>query len=130
MTRVVVRFGSRLTVTLVDSITETTTEDAGRVVVSGSHGGASAAHYALQIAASLYVFNDAGIGKDSAGIAALDLLAAADIAACTVSHQSARIGEAADALANGVVSALNDPARRMGLTPGTRLLAFLEARDG
>lgn len=130
MTRRTAEVGRGPNVTLVDSITETSADDAGRIVVSGSHGGASAAHYAVQVAAALYVFNDAGIGKDRAGVVALDLLEEAGIAACAVSHESARIGDAADTLANGVVSAVNERALRMGLTPGMTLIGFIEMRDG
>jgi len=64
------------------------------VVVSGSHGGLSAARFALQALPHLAVFNDAGIGKDGAGIAALTWLQPHGIAAVTVAHDSARIGGA------------------------------------
>jgi hypothetical protein len=83
-------------VALLDSITQVKPDHAGMVVVTGSHGGVSAAHYARAVAARLYVFNDAGVGKDEAGIAALTSLDAHGLAAATVSHLSARIGEARD----------------------------------
>ncbi|MVA97518.1 hypothetical protein GN330_09700 [Nitratireductor sp. CAU 1489] len=106
---------------LIDSITQILPEDAGKVVVTGSHGGVSAARFAAAVAARLYVFNDAGIGKQRAGIAGLDRLARAGIAACAVAHDTARIGEAGDSLACGVVSAVNAPAAALGLHVGLRL---------
>ena len=57
-------------VLLVDSITQLEPGDAGAVAVSGSHGGVSSAQYALAVPLRLAVFNDAGIGKDEAGVAA------------------------------------------------------------
>jgi hypothetical protein len=92
---------------LLDSITQVQPVHAGAVVVTGSHGGVSSGRYALAVRARLYVFNDAGIGKDDAGVAALAMLEAAGIAAVSVSHASARIGEAADSWQNGVVSRTN-----------------------
>ena len=112
---------------LVDSITEAVGPGAGQVVVSGSHGGASAARYALQLGAHLAVFNDAGVGREAAGIAALPLLQAAGLAACTVSHTSACIGQARSTLEHGVVSHANDAARRLGVREGVALLDALRA---
>jgi hypothetical protein len=109
--------------TLLDSVTRVTAEHAGHVVVTGSHGGASVVSYARAVPALLYVFNDAGIGKDRAGIAALDGLQAEGIAACAVAHTSARIGEAQDAWSHGVISAVNAPAAALGLRVGDRLNA-------
>jgi hypothetical protein len=108
-------------VVLLDSITQVTPDHAGMVVVTGSHGGVSAAHYARAVAARLYVFNDAGVGKDEAGIAALTSLDAHGLPAATVSHLSARIGEARDTWDCGVISNVNARARRLGLRQGIAL---------
>jgi hypothetical protein len=112
-----------------DSVTQVTVADAGTLVVTGSHGGASVVPYALAVRAWLYVFNDAGVGKDGAGTAALQLLDGEGQAAAAVSHDSARIGEARDAWENGVVSAVNAAARSLGLRPGDRLAAVLRTGD-
>lgn len=114
-------------VVLLDSIAQVTPEHAGKIVVTGSHGGASAARYASATAARLYVFNDAGVGRDEAGIAALALLDAQGIAAATVSHVSARIGEASDTWECGVISHLNAAAARLGLRSGAPLRTAVDA---
>jgi hypothetical protein len=106
---------------LLDSVTRVGPAQAGHVVVTGSHGGASVVPYARAVRALLYVFNDAGIGKDRAGVAALVELEREAIAAVAVSHDSARIGEARDAWEHGEISAVNAPAQRLGLAVG-RLL--------
>ena len=105
-------------VKLVDSITELGPRDAGCIAVSGSHGGISSAQYALAARPQLSIFNDAGIGKDQAGLAALDFLQGHALAACTVSHNSARIGQASSTLKTGVVSHCNLRARELGVNTG------------
>ncbi|VTY36301.1 Uncharacterised protein [Xylophilus ampelinus] len=106
---------------VVDSITELRATDAGCVAVSGSHGGLSSARYALAARPALSVFNDAGVGRDAAGIAALGVLQAQALAACTVAHSSARIGEARSTLDEGVLSHVNPAAAALGLRPGQPL---------
>jgi hypothetical protein len=115
-----------LEVVLLDTVTAVGPAHTGAVVITGSHGGASVVRYARAVAARLYVFNDAGVGKDGAGIAALAELERDGIAAATVSHDSARIGEAADAYASGVVSRVNRPAAAL-LVVGRALRPQLEA---
>jgi hypothetical protein len=115
---------------LVDSITEAVGQAPGAVVVSGSHGGLSAARFALQSQAWLAVFNDAGIGKDAAGIAALHWLQLHRVAAVAVAHDSARIGEAASTWQDGVISATNDAAAALGARTGAPLRQWLQAAAG
>ena len=117
--------GARLLV--VDSVTEALQHPPGAVLVTGSHGGVSAGRFALQARPLLAVFNDAGVGLDAAGIASLALLQGAAIAACTVRHDSARIGEARSTLADGIVSHANEAAAALGLRPGRRLAEVLNA---
>lgn len=111
---------------IVDSITELQPADAGCIAVSGSHGGISSARYALAVRPLLSVFNDAGVGRDGAGIAGLALLQAEGLAACTVSHVSARIGLAESTWADGIVSHVNPRAQALGLRPGLSLRAQVE----
>lgn len=104
---------------VVDSITELKPGDhAGCLAVSGSHGGISAARYALAARPLLSVFNDAGVGKDDAGIAALGFLQRHGLAACAVAHASARIGDARSTLQDGRISHCNASARELGVRPG------------
>jgi hypothetical protein len=111
---------------IVDSITELSAQDAGCVAVSGSHGGISSARYALAARPLLSVFNDAGVGRDAAGIAALDFLQQHGLAACTVAYTSACIGQARSSYADGLVSYVNSLASALGLRPGERLQAQLQ----
>jgi hypothetical protein len=115
MARTVLPHGSDGHVLLLDSIAEILPEDAGRLVVSGSHGGISAAQFAVAVPLRGCFLNDAGLGKDDAGIAGLVLL---PYPAAACSHNSARIGDAADAWANGRLTHINDAGRAVGWREG------------
>ena len=106
-----------LAIRVIDSITELQPADAGCIALSGSHGGLSSARYALAVRPLLSVFNDAGVGLDDAGIAGLAFLQSHGLAACAVSHTSARIGQAASTLTHGVVSHANAAAQALGISP-------------
>jgi hypothetical protein len=113
---------------LVDSITEAVGSGKGCVVVSGSHGGLSAARFALRAGVRLAVFNDAGIGKDGAGIAGLAWLQQRGVAALAVAHSTARIGDASSTWNDGIVSALNPHAEALGAHVGMALKPWLLGR--
>jgi len=108
------------TILLADTVTRLRDEHAGQVLVTGSHGGIIAAAYAAQARVRAVVFNDAGRGRDDAGVAGLAALDRIGIAACAVAHTSARIGDAADGFARGIVSACNAMAAAAGVAPGMR----------
>jgi len=122
--------GPRGRVIVVDSITQLDADDAGAIVVSASHGGTSSAAFALEQPLRLVFFNDAGGGKDAAGIAALALLQARGVAAATVAHGSARIGDALDAWQHGVVSHVNAAARALGVGVGQSVAVAARALLG
>lgn len=116
-----VKSASRGRIVLMDSITLITDDDAHAIVVSASHGGVSASDAALAVPLNAVFFNDAGVGKDDAGIAALAILQSAGVAAGTVSHTSARIGDVEDTWKHGVISHVNQAARDLGFAPGVLL---------
>ncbi len=93
-------------------------EARANVVVCGSHGGRYPAYLAAQAGLRAVIFCDAGVGRDAAGIESLSLLGQGGMAAATVSHMTARIGEPADMLARGIISHVNEPARAVGVEPG------------
>ena len=81
---------------IADSITRVGTEAAGAVVVNGSHGGIYAAYLAGKLRVAAAIFNDAGVGRDQAGIAGLDYLERFGIPTAAVGYDTARIGDGAD----------------------------------
>lgn len=125
MLKQVVARGARGRVLLIDSITQLEADDAGAIVIAGSHGGTSSGEFACALPLAAVFFNDAGVGKDGAGIAALEMLQRRGVPAGTVAHSSARIGDALDGWACGVISQLNEAARARGLRSGESLRAAL-----
>ena len=105
--------GAQRLLVLVDSASLVGVADAGRVVVTGSHGALFGGdpRNALKAAAFLALFNDAG---GPAGTTRLPALQARGIAAATVAAASARIGEAASTWQDGVISAFNPAAAALG----------------
>jgi hypothetical protein len=105
-------------IVIADSITRVGPEAAGAVIVNASHGGLYAAYLAAKLDATAAIFNDAGVGRDRAGIAGLDYLEKLGIAAATIGHDTARIGDGADMMAHGVITHANGLAASLGVISG------------
>jgi hypothetical protein len=110
-----------------DSNALVTAEDAGHVIVTGSHGGLLGGRATTAVKQPVFaaLYNDAGIGIDQAGISRLPVLAARGIAAATVSAASAEIGDAMSTFRTGIVSAINDIAARHGAEIGQPAREFV-----
>ena len=113
----------------IDSASMVEPADAGQIVITGSHGGLVAGRpdLTLQVDALVALFNDAGIGIDEAGVARLPLLDRRGIAAATVAAMTARIGDGLSTYQDGVLSRVNDAARRLGARPHMRAQDFVAA---
>lgn len=101
---------------IADSITKLGPQFRGTVLVAGSHGGRYCGYLAALAGLRGVIFNDAGVGKDNAGIGSLDYLQTLGIAAATISHTSARIGDGSDMLNRGRISYSNETAIALGCT--------------
>ena len=111
---------------LMDSISYVTPDNGGDIIVSGSHGGTSSAGYAVDAQVAAAFFNDAGIGKNAAGIKGFELLDEHGIIACAVGHESAEIANARDTHENGIITRVNKAAERAGITPGSAVRDAVE----
>jgi uncharacterized protein YunC (DUF1805 family) len=109
-----------LCIVCVDSISLVIADDVGRIVLSGSHGGIVSGQrsLAIRVAAAAAFYNDAGIGKDDAGVARLAVLDEQSIAAATVAAASARIGDGRSTYETGILSRVNTTATKLGMTTG------------
>ena len=117
--------GSVKTVVM-DSVSYVTAGNQSDIIVSGSHGGTSSAQYAIDVAAGAVFFNDAGCGKNNAGIKGLELLQQHSIIAAAVDHGTAEIANGADTYANGVITHVNASASQAGLGRGMRVRDAVE----
>jgi hypothetical protein len=101
-------------------------EHRGRAAFCASHGGAYSGYYAARMGIGGVILNDAGIGREEAGLGGVRLLETLGVPAAAISHRSARIGDGADGLARGVLSFANAPARSLGLAPSMPCREALE----
>ncbi|MGI9411277.1 MAG: hypothetical protein ACR2OV_14455 [Hyphomicrobiaceae bacterium] len=103
---------------ILDSVTHLEPVHRGRASHCGSHGGVYAGYYAAKMGVGAVILNDAGIGREAAGLAGVKLLDDLGVPAATVSHRSARIGDGNDGLARGTLSFVNAAAERLGVATG------------
>jgi len=106
---------------LMDSISYVDANNRNDIIISGSHGGTSSAQYGLDVKAGAAFFNDAGIGKNRAGISGLGMLETAGIIAAAISHESAEIANGRDTYENGIITFVNPCAEKAGLKTGMRV---------
>jgi hypothetical protein len=93
-------------------------EHRSQVIVSGSYGGRYNAFNAAKWPVRAVIMNDAGIGKDDAGIVGLEYLDQIGMAAATADAQTCHIGDGDHMLAHGVISHVNRTAAALGCAPG------------
>ena len=93
-------------------------EHRAHVIVSGSYGGRYNAFNAAKWPVRAVIMNDAGIGKDNAGIVGLEFLDQIGMAAATADAQTCHIGDGDHMLAHGVISHVNRAAAALGCAPG------------
>ena len=103
---------------LLDSITDADSNCAGKLVVSGSHGGIYPATVASNWDIRAVLFNDAGIGLENAGVAGVIKLAETGMAAATLDCRTCRIGSAYHCFTHGHVSVVNDIGLQYGVKIG------------
>jgi hypothetical protein len=107
-------------VLIVTSSSSATAPETSRnnVLISGSYGGIYNCYHAAKRDLRGVVLNDAGIGKNDAGIDGLPYLDEVGLAAATADVQTCRIADGDDMLANGVISHVNESATKLGCKVG------------
>jgi hypothetical protein len=101
-------------------------EHRSNVVVSGSYGGRYNAFNAAKWGVRGVIMNDAGVGKDNAGIVGLDYLDGIGLAAATADGQTCHIGDGDHMLVHGIISHVNRAAAALGCSPGQSVRACAE----
>jgi len=112
----------------IDSNSLVRPDDAGTVVVTGSHGGilGGRPETAIRVDVLAAVYHDAGVGKDRAGISRLAALDPRGIAAATVDGMTARIGDARSIWRSGRISHVNQTASDWGARVGMTVAEFAD----
>ncbi len=111
----IVHRGVNIDIVIMDSATYMDERFQGDIIVCGSHGGEAAADYLLKYHPGGAIFNDAGKGKEDAGIKGLYLFDSLSIPAAAVDFFSSRIGDGKDTFESGVISAANEAALVTGV---------------
>ena len=109
-----------------DSVTHLTEVHQGKAVYCASHGGTYAGYFAAKSGVGAIILNDAGIGREQAGVAGLGLLDDLGVPAAAISHTSARIGDGFDGLTRGIISKVNQTGREHGLRAGVSCAIAME----
>jgi hypothetical protein len=106
-------------IVVVDSVTHCDARvGAADVVVAGSFAGAISLAFVLERGARALIAHEAGPGKDGAGVAGLAAAERIGVPAAAVATMSARLGDGASVLADGVIAHANAPARALGVANG------------
>jgi hypothetical protein len=111
---------------IANSATSLNESNRNDIAVFGSHCGENVAGYVLKSGARGMIGNDAGIGLEGAGIAALKILEEHGIPAAAVAAMSAEIGVGRSTYEEGVISAVNKVAEKLGVSLG---MSAKEAAD-
>ncbi len=96
------------------------------VIITGSHSGRNSSEYLAHLNIKGVIGNDAGMGKNNAGIAGLKILEEHGIPAAAVSSMSAKIGNGTSTYEQGRISAANELAQETGVVVG---MSAKEAAD-
>lgn len=101
-----------------DTVTKLNESHAGSVLIAGSHGGVYAGYCAAKAGVRGVILNDAGVGKDRAGIGSLAYFDGLGRPAAVVANDSARIGDGEDMAGRGIISHVNETAAALGCGAG------------
>ena len=116
-TTIIKQSGGRKIV-VADSVTAANDKNSGDVLVCGSHCGANVGQIAVAGKIGAMIGNDAGMGRNNAGISGFAVCDANDIPVAAVASMSAMIGSGVSTYEEGVVSTVNTKAARLGVLEG------------
>jgi hypothetical protein len=114
----IVHGSERGNIVALGSISFITDDNIGDVICAGSNFSLASAAYSSPFDVRGIICNDAGRCMDDSGIRGLRIVEESGIAAATVSADSSEIGDSLSTYRDGIVSALNDTARKFGVFEG------------
>ncbi|OEU48750.1 MAG: hypothetical protein BA862_13870 [Desulfobulbaceae bacterium S3730MH12] len=116
-TTIIKQSGNRKIV-VADSVTAATDENRGDILVCGSHCGANVGQIAVAGKIGAMIGNDAGMGRNNAGVSGFDICDVHGIPVAAVASMSAMIGSGVSTYEEGTVSAVNILAAKLGVSKG------------
>ena len=116
-TKIIKQFGYRKIV-VADSVTAADDENRGDILVCGSHCGANVGQIAVAGKIGAMIGNDAGMGRNNAGISGFALCDTNGIPVAAVASMTAMIGSGVSTYEEGIVSAVNVKAAKLGVAEG------------
>jgi hypothetical protein len=122
----VVKTAGKSRIIIVETTSDVTKDNNNDVIITGSHQGENSGEYLADCSVKGAIGNDAGRGKDNAGTAGFKFLEAKGVPAAAVDTMTARIGDGASTYEQGKISAVNESARKLGITEG---MSAREAAD-
>jgi uncharacterized protein YunC (DUF1805 family) len=93
-------------------------DETGQIVVAGSHAADNVGRMAGRWQPFGMILNDAGKGKERGALVGLGMMEALNIMAATVDTMTAHIGEGDDGYRTGVISVVNETAKKAGVRVG------------
>jgi uncharacterized protein YunC (DUF1805 family) len=114
----IVRESGKARLIIVDTTSDVHEGNDNDVIVTGSHSGINSGEYLAHNKIKGTIGNDAGIGKENAGIAGLKILEEHGIPAAAVASMSAHIGNGTSTYEQGKISAANETAKKLGIAIG------------
>jgi hypothetical protein len=113
-------------IVVADSAADMDESTKGDVFIDGSHCGINVGEMTIHSEVGAMIGNDAGMGKNDAGIAALAMCDEKDIPAAAVAAMSAKIGSGISTYEQGQISVVNETAKKLGVSVG---MSAKEASD-
>lgn len=114
----IIKQSGRRKIVVADSVTAANEKNRGDVLVCGSHCGANVGQIAVAGKIGAMIGNDAGMGRNNAGISGFAVCDAHSIPVAAVASMSAMIGSGVSTYEEGTVSAVNVKAARLGVSEG------------
>ena len=122
----IVRQSGERRIIIANSATSINESNENDVVVDGSHFGRNVGEMEFNAKIRGMIGNDAGKGLDNSCIAGLKVLDEHGVPAAAVSNMSAMIGDGTSTYEEGEISAVNEAAKKLGITVG---MSAKEAAD-
>ena len=108
--------GHRIVVT--DSIVFARSEDSANVLVTAGHTGSTGAKFIEEVSPRGFICADGGTAKNGSGYAGLPVLDEAGLAGACYDVMTAAMGDAFDAWDRGLISRVNELAKKCGVAVG------------